>query len=138
YHNKCNFKLTYSTRITKLAPPPFDTNCRDYRESGSTSRDHCFNQCLKGFTIRHGMILETSLIHRDQYGNSSLVVMPWFLKTMTTNSTKLTKEDVVRELGELRDKRKKNNRRYGLKEISADYIKKLYDIFPSYKDHWRR
>src|SRR6185312_16065721 len=103
-------------------------NCRDYRESGSTSRDHCFNQCLKDFTIMHGMILETSLIHRDQYGNSSLVVMPWFLKTMTINGTKLTKEDVVREL----------QKRTWNKKVSADYIRNLADMFPSYEDHWSR
>src|SRR6185312_2883541 len=115
-------------------------NCRDYRESGSTSRDHCFNQCLKDFTIRHGMILETSPIHRDQYGNSSLVVMPWFLKTMTTNGTKLTREDVVREMEELRDKQKEDYRqlrkrgkyyaKHVRKEISADYIRKLADMCP--------
>ena len=143
--DKCNATLTYSTKITKLAPPPFDTNCRDYRESGSTSRDHCFNQCLNDFTIRHGMILETSLIHRDEYGNSSLVVIPWFFKTMTINGTKLTKEDVVRELEKLRDKRKDDNRQlrkflsiYVKKDIPADYIRKLANMFPSYEDHWSR
>src|SRR6185503_16115558 len=73
-----------------LLPAPYESNCRDYRSIGKTSRDHCFNSCLNEFTKRYGMYLETNIADRDELGNSSLILIPWELKTMTENGTKLT------------------------------------------------
>src|SRR5215469_12288034 len=89
-NTNCTIKLTFSTKIINLLPPPYESKCRDYRSIGKTSRDHCFNSCLNEFTKRHGMYLQTNIADRDELGNSSLILIPWELKTMTENGTKLT------------------------------------------------
>src|SRR4029078_99882 len=86
----CTIKLTFSTKIIKLLPAPYESNCRDYQSIGKTSQDHCFNSCLNEFTKMHGMYLETNIADRDELGNSSLILIPWELKTMTQDRVKLT------------------------------------------------
>src|SRR5205807_1288400 len=42
----CEVSLTYSTKITKLAPPPYDTGCQSYQDKGYTSKENCISECL--------------------------------------------------------------------------------------------
>src|SRR5918996_6479809 len=128
-YTNCTIKLTFSTKINKLLPPPYESNCRDYRSIGKTSRDHCFNSCLNQFTKRHGLFLVTNIADRDELGNSSLILIPWELKTMTEDGTKLTTDHFLSE----------HKLRYHLRrraKVSKEYFKRLADILPSYENHW--
>src|SRR5205085_6600044 len=120
----------FDTKINKLLPPPYESNCRDYRSIGKTSRDHCFNSCLNEFTKRHGMYLETNSADRDELGNSSLILLPWELKTMTEDGTKLTTDHFLSE------EKLRSHLREGAK-VSKEYFKKVADILPSYENHWK-
>src|SRR5207237_9959312 len=115
----CSIKLTFSTKINRLLPPPYESNCRDYRSIGKTSRDHCFNSCLNEFTKSHGMFLQTNIANRDELGNSSLILIPWELKTMTVNRTRLAQ--LISD-----DKLLSDLQRYY--KVSKEYFKKLADI----------
>ena len=42
----------YETYEETLMPAPYQTNCRNYKESGFSSRDHCRHQCLRSQLIR--------------------------------------------------------------------------------------
>ena len=42
----------YETYEETLMPAPYRTNCRNYKESGFSSRDHCRHQCLRSQLIR--------------------------------------------------------------------------------------
>ena len=128
-YTSCTIKLTFSTKIINLLPVPYESNCRDYRAIGKTSRDHCFNSCLNQFTKSHGMYLETNIADRDELGNSSLILIPWELKTMTENGTKLTTDHF------LSDDKLRTHLRRGAK-VSKEYFKKLAGILPSYENHW--
>ena len=130
-HTSCTIKLTFSTKINKLLPAPYESNCRDYRLIGKTSRDHCFNSCLNEFTKSHGLFLETNIADRDELGNSSLILIPWELKTMTENGTKLTTDHFLSD-DKLRDYLQRRAK------VSKEYFKKLADILPSYENHWTK
>lgn len=43
--------LSYSQKVTILSPPPYDTNCRDYRRDGLTSQGYCVKICLNEWTV---------------------------------------------------------------------------------------
>src|SRR6266487_2002641 len=73
------------------------------------------------------MYLEKNIADRDEFGNSSLI--PWELKTMTEDGTKLTTDHFLSE-----DKLRNHTRR-GAK-VSKEYFKKVADILPSYENHW--
>src|SRR6185437_7186836 len=98
---------------------------------GKTSQDHCFNSCLNQFTKRHGMYLETNTADRDELGNSSLILIPWELKTMTEDGTKLTTDHFLSD-----DKLVYHHRRRA--KVSKEYFKKLADILPSYEKYWTK
>lgn len=161
----CIFDLTYSVKVTKLAPPPYDTNCRDYTGSQFTSPDNCFSQCLTDFTSRYGMTLDSNVIWRDQYENSSLKVLPWYLKYMTIDDQVVT-SDWIRdtEIVHFRNQNGKKPREPHLDlyikptdnhennsscnnckqseqsppppKEHVDFYQRLIDIFPSYKSQW--
>ena len=75
------------------------------------------------------MFLETNIADRDELGNSSLILIPWELKTMTENGTKLTTDHFLSE-----DKLRNHLRRRT--KVSKEYFKKLADILPSYENRW--
>src|SRR5205085_9310367 len=88
--------ITYPTKGSKLLPPPYDTNCRDYpRETNFTSKSNCFSECLNAFTAKHGMVLEDGVLMRDRYENSSLVLIPWKLRELERN---VNIDDFLREI----------------------------------------
>jgi hypothetical protein len=128
-HTSCTIKLTFSTKINKLLPPPYESNCRDYRSIGKTSRHHCFNSCLNELTKSRGMFLETNIADRDELGNSPLILIPWELKTMTENGTKLTTDHFLSK------KKLRHHLREGAK-VSKEYFKKVAAILSSYENHW--
>src|SRR6185437_11970483 len=75
--------MTYSLMKRKLLPPPYDTNCQDYRKTTNfTSSDNCLSQCVTDFTSRLGMIIESNVLTREKYENSSLILISWYFKTL--------------------------------------------------------
>src|SRR5918912_914657 len=88
--------ISYTMKESKLLPPPYDTNCKDYpRETKFTSKSNCFSECLNAFTSKHGMVLEDSVLMRNKYENSSLVLVPWKLRELEGN---INIDDVLREI----------------------------------------
>jgi hypothetical protein len=85
----CLATVTYSSKVTHLAPPPYDTNCRDYHKDGYSSKENCFSLCLTNFTARHGMIIESIVIPEEKYGNSTLQFAPSVLRNMKYNGDEL-------------------------------------------------
>jgi hypothetical protein len=75
------------------------------------------------------MFLQANIADRDELGNSSLILIPWELKTMTEDRTKLTTDHFLSE------KKLRYHLREGAK-VSKEYFKKLADILPSYENHW--
>jgi hypothetical protein len=117
----CKFDLSYSITITRLAPVPYDTNCLDYSEIGISSQEGCFTNCLTDFTSSHGMVLESNVMWKDIYGNSTLVIIPWYMKTLRANHTKVDKAFITRQK---------------LEHDKKPIYDRLISIFDSYKQHW--
>ena len=86
--------LTYSIKVTQLLPPPFDTKCRNYERYGFSSRQNCFSECLTDFTKRHGKIIESNVIPRNRYENSTLELAPWYLGTLMLDGREVTAKDI--------------------------------------------
>ena len=60
--------LSYYQRVIRLSPPPYDTNCRDYKSQGLVSKHSCFKNCLNNFTLgRYNAIFEDHVINRTKY-----------------------------------------------------------------------
>lgn len=78
----CDIRLSYSTKMVKLAPVPYDTNCRNYHQLGFTSNENCLSLCLNNFTVKHGYIINTNVISREKYRNSSLLILPYIFRKM--------------------------------------------------------
>ena len=122
YYTANQISKTYTMKESKLLPQPYDTNCIDYpRGTGFTSKSHCFSECLNAFTAKHAMVLEDSVLMRDKFENSSLVLVPWKLRELEGNKNI---DDVLREI--------KNDR------ISGDLQRRIATMFPDYKRHWKR
>ena len=75
------------------------------------------------------MHLETNNADRDELENSSLILIPWELKTMTENGTKLTTDHFLSEY------KLRYHLRKGAK-VSKEYFQKVADILSSYENHW--
>jgi hypothetical protein len=75
------------------------------------------------------MFLETNIADRDELGNSPLILIPWELKTMTEDGTKLTTDHFLFE------EKLRYHLRKGAK-VSKEYFKKVADILSSYENHW--
>src|SRR6266480_7955396 len=99
--------MTYTMKESKLLPPPYDTNCKNYsRETNFTSKSNCFSECLNQFIAEHGMVLEDSVLMRDKFENSSLVLVPWKLRELEGS---VNIDDVLR--GIKNDRNSQNLRR---------------------------
>lgn len=109
-------KMTYSTKVSRLLPPPYDTMCMDYSQIGLASREACFSKCLNELTLRYSMIIESHVISREILRNhSSLTLIPWYFRTLERKGHDITMEDVR-------------------KEEREDFIQ----LFPSFKNRWKR
>lgn len=106
----CKIFLTYSAKVSKRLPPPYDTDCSDYRSMGMTSKESCFSSCLNDFTQKEGLMIESNVISKEKYGESNYVIIPSYLRTLRVNSSQLTRE-----------------------MISS---KKLSPMFDSFQKHW--
>jgi len=67
------------------------------------------------------MVLEDSVLMRDKYENSSLVLVPWKLRELEEN---MNIDVVLRQI--------KND------HISEDLQRRITTMFPDYKRHWKR
>lgn len=45
-------ELSFTQKVTSLAPPPYDTNCRDYRMDRLISQSDCIKKCLNKWTVK--------------------------------------------------------------------------------------
>lgn len=115
--------LTYTTKITKLAPPPYDTGCKDYSTIGYTSAENCLSECLTDFTSRFGMIIESNVISMEKYQNSSLVVIPYYFRTLKDGNDQITENILKTKVAQSNE--------------TSNFYKKLLHIFQPYKRHWK-
>lgn len=60
---------------------PYDTGCMDYRSVNNniTSSFHCYDECLKSGIANCSMVPGITLIDRDRYLNSSMLIAPDFV-----------------------------------------------------------
>lgn len=132
-HEYCRIETMYSVKVTQLVPPPYDTDCRDYRLSNFTSRQNCFSQCLMQFTQKYGWIIQSTVTLREEYRNSSLSFLPKMFWTLVSEEGPLT-VDTLKTLKRQRDMNHAKN----ISLPSNDYIDKAIEILPSYLKHWRK
>src|SRR6266516_7479836 len=78
----------------EVLPPPYDTQCHNYERYGYSSRENCFSECLTDFTKSHGMMIESNVIERRKYENSSLSLAPWHLRSLRENGREITASDL--------------------------------------------
>lgn len=114
---RCHITITYTTKITKLTTPPYDTDCQDYRNIGYSSKEACFAQCLAQFLERHGFVLASNVLRKDILENSSLVVLPWYMKSLWMEDMSLISVDNDTDFTEM--------------------MGKINQILPSYQNHWK-
>lgn len=68
HNHTVNVHLSYSQKVIRLSPPPYDTNCRDYKSQGLVSKYSCFKRCLNELTLgRYNAIFEDHVISRREY-----------------------------------------------------------------------
>lgn len=88
--------FTYSSFINIKLPPPYDTNCLDYRKGTSfLSTYDCYNECLQEKTKPLNVIPSTTLIDRKKYNNSTEYIAYEF---MLENKTRVMKKSLPKEL----------------------------------------
>jgi hypothetical protein len=127
----CVGVLTYTTKITKLQPPPYDTNCLLYKlVYNYSSKENCISECLNNFTERHGLMIASNVIKRSKYENSSLKIIPGFFRTMQDGDVEISTESINNIW-----KRWMNMKR--MKTENVALLRKITDILPSYKTHWK-
>lgn len=68
--------LSYSSSILVRLPPPYDTNCLDYRKTSghSISRHDCYDECLKEQTLASNLV--PGIIDRKRYLRSKMTIAP--------------------------------------------------------------
>src|SRR6185437_4509748 len=126
---ECNVDLTYTTKITNLEPAPYDTNCLEYKTVGYSSKENCISECLANFTERNNMMIESNVIQRSKYENSSLILIPGILRSLQDGQSRWLSIDHIKK--------------YMMLEVdnSTQYayalLDKLRNMLPSYKTHWK-
>lgn len=69
--------LTYASYVKVRKPPPYDTNCLDYNNTGIfLSKSDCYDRCLKNATIQWNFVPEITLIDREMYKRSTTFLAP--------------------------------------------------------------
>lgn len=119
----CDIRFSYWVKMTKLAPSPYDTNCRDYRKMGFTSNENCLSQCLNNFTEKHGYMIETNVIPGNKYRNSSLRILSFYFRKLQVRGQVVTEELIRKAASE------------SIHLPYKAYFLYWADIFPSYKRH---
>lgn len=126
--SRCFALLTYTTKIAKLQPPPYDTNCLTYQVYGYTSKENCISECLTNFTIKYGLMIESNVIKRSKYENSSLKMIPGFFRTMRDSKFEISSEYLREHKDKLVNTTLNSN---------VTFVDKMIDIFSCYKKHWK-
>ena len=131
----CRLYLTYAIRKTVLSLTPYDTDCRTYHDvcygylerNCVTSHEACLSDCLHVFTTRYGMVIESNVLSRKQYGKSNHLILPWYFRTMSKGKSlvnmSLFEEDVNKSVKYLHPK--------------SELITKMRTSFPSYQEHFQ-
>lgn len=138
----CVVRLVYAFKITKLSPPPYDTNCKDYRSTTTwTSKEQCFSQCLSEFTTQHGMILGNAVIPREKLENSTLTIIPWYMKSLDMDGGKVDEAFLIKQADKLKERLSNNATTYQPQlrhhdQLQLDMFNKLVALFPHYQSHW--
>lgn len=69
--------LSYAVSVNVKLPPPYDTNCLDYRGNGPyLSSHHCFDECLKRETEELNIVPGLTVIERKRYLTSNADIAP--------------------------------------------------------------
>lgn len=140
--------LSYSQKVTRLLPPPFDTDCRDYRRDGLISRDSCQKRCLNEWTIvAYNGIFDDHVVDRDKFLISTNAI------NQTNNWTNGTqpprpifselKDDYVDERYLLQRVEKIDNtlRKWSAQNISGiatqGHVKNLVKLFLKDRDYYK-
>lgn len=74
------------------------------------------------------MTFESNLLYRDKYQNSSLILIPWYLKTLSKNGTIITEDYLRRHVHHKMSK----TREATLRRL----FENLANQFPSYREHF--
>lgn len=83
-HNICtktspelSLHFTYTQSVSIRLPPPFETNCLDYRSVGEfLSSDDCLDECLKRQTFEYNIVPGDTVIDRSRYLHSKMDIAP--------------------------------------------------------------
>lgn len=140
----CHVHMTYSSKLTKLSPYPYDTNCVDYTQFGFTSGEQCMSLCLTNFTAGLGYILMSNYISVEKYRHSAFRLIPGILRSMRMGGTDITESllkahvdsaklnnDEVSDIVHRLLKSVDNIHQYEMEKI----IKRISAVFPSYLFH---
>lgn len=84
--------LTYSSLVNIKLPPPYDTNCRDYRKEGSSSHI-CYDKCLKEKTKKWNIV--PGLVDREKYNKSEEYIGYGYVLEYEKELNKLAKSKTV-------------------------------------------
>lgn len=73
--------LTYSISLTKFLPPPYETKCRDYRQSGFRSKYNCLAECMRRKTIKRNFLIDSFWIDFERFKDSSknISIVPYLM-----------------------------------------------------------
>ena len=96
-----------------------------YKVHGYSSKENCISECLNNFTEIHGFIIASNVIKRSKYENSSLKIIPEFLRTMQNGNSQVSTEFL---------KKMMEDQKHPDKVAIFD---KLIKLLPSYQNHWK-
>ena len=84
----------YQTYEETLMPPPYRTNCRNYKEPGFSSRDHCRHQCLRSeLTKRFSRLTKNVKLYEND--NTSLLLTGSMWKFIRSHGFDFLNEEFV-------------------------------------------
>lgn len=128
--------LTYSPKVTILYPPPYDTNCRNYRKDGLASQSSCTKKCINEWTVgRYELIFEDHVVERDKFlknnsTNGSIEFIPYNYKTPGFTTVKELKK-MAKDFYKKYEANKNNDSElaYEYKDDSV-YYESLAKVYP--------
>lgn len=99
------YVLSYTSLVNEKLPPPYDTNCLDYRKEHLMTKDHCYDECLKEkLKSRGNFIPGMAIIELDRYKGSSARILPGkFLEDLEDSMPEYDKKNqkILKELRNL-------------------------------------